>query len=118
MRSRSSVVSSAPRRYFWLALIALLQLVGLAGASAAPQTSEEDTCMLDDACNRLVKRAMRSSQQKQYEEALQLYQGAHALTPEPRLLLSVGRMQQKLGRLEEAQKSYQKFLRESTRPDD
>jgi hypothetical protein len=46
------------------------------------------------------------------------HQSAFALQPEPRLLLNIGRMQQKLGNFAEAQKSYQQFLSSPSRADD
>lgn len=102
---------------FRIVLVLLLFATGQVTQAATPATSA-DACTLDDACKRLVERALLSSQQKQYAEALQLYQAAFAIQPEPRLLVSIGRMQHKLERWEEARASYQQFLNVSAQPED
>lgn len=99
-----------------LALILLIHRAGVALAASKDTTA--DSCTIADDCNSLVQRALLSSQQMNYSEALRLYQGALAIQPEPRLLVSIGRMQQKLGRVQEARSNYKKFLDISTRPDD
>jgi tetratricopeptide (TPR) repeat protein len=106
-------------RRWKFSLVLFLLLHGALGVARAESgATSPDSCTLDDACNRLVKQAVSDSQQKQYADALQLYQAAYAIRPEPRLLVSIGRMQHKLQRWEDARQSYQNFLATSTRPDD
>jgi tetratricopeptide (TPR) repeat protein len=50
------------------------------------------------------------SEARQYEAALLAYQAAYAMRPASWLLINIGRVNQKLGKLNEAIASYRKFL--------
>jgi hypothetical protein len=66
--------------------------------------------MQDERCARAVNGARLLSQSGQYEAALTSYQNAYVATPVPWLLVNIGRLQQRLGRLEDACTSFHRFL--------
>ena len=78
----------------------------------APEASQlaRDPCLQDNTCRDLYDGARRLSQAEQYDGALVMYQSAYSLQPRPWLLVNIGRMQQKLGRPEQAIVSYKRFL--------
>ncbi len=79
-----------------------------AAASAAP--SDSGDCLEDIECRRIFESARRLSETQQYNAALTGYQNAYALRPSPWLLINIGRVQQKMGRLADAMASFQRFL--------
>lgn len=66
--------------------------------------------MSDDECRKQVEEAAALSKAGQFGAALAAYQAAYLRHEMPWLLVNIGRMQQKLGRQEEALNSYQQFL--------
>lgn len=105
MRSRSPRTS-------WLLAAAWLT----ATPSAVAQTPQlgarqllVDSCVMDQQCGALVTSARSLSDAGQWNAAFSAYQAAHAHRPVPWLLVQMGRMQQKLGNLEEAIRLYQRF---------
>jgi tetratricopeptide (TPR) repeat protein len=79
-------------------------------SAAADQRATQDPCLSDPKCNELYEKARTLSRANQYEAALIMYQQTYAMTPLPWLLLNIGRVQQKLGRNEQAAGSYRKIL--------
>lgn len=69
-----------------------------------------DPCLSDPTCNEMYERARTLSKANQYEAALVLYQQTFAMRPLPWLLLNVGRMQQKIGRHDQAVGTFRKLL--------
>lgn len=72
-------------------------------------TSEPDPCLGDPDCAQLAFHARSMSAAGQHEAALLAYQAAYARRPVPWLLVNIGRLQQKLGRLDDAIITYRKF---------
>ncbi len=97
-----------------LALLALLFGLCLAGAPQVAQAADEplvaDLCLSDEECKQHYDTARSLSQAEQYEAALVEYQRAYARKPAPWLLINIGRMQQKMGRDEEAMVSFDRYL--------
>ncbi len=89
-----------------------------AGAGANISQSSVDVCLRDTDCARLANRARAMSSAREYEAALVAYQAAYALRPAPWLLVNIGRVNQKLGRLQEAIRSYRDFLARDDRAEE
>lgn len=86
----------------------------LSGTAGSAQAGEDplvgDLCLSDDVCKGHYDSARNLSQAEQYEAALVEYQRAYARKPAPWLLINIGRMQQKMGRDEEAMVSFDRYL--------
>lgn len=67
-------------------------------------------CLSDARCSELYEDARRLSLAGQYTAALAGYQAAYAQTPTPWLLVNIGRLHQKMGRLDLAIRSFRQFL--------
>lgn len=79
--------------------------------SPAPLTvSDPEDCLDDEKCSQLYGSARRLSQAGHYEAALVNYQLAYAQKPTPWLLINIGRMQQKIGKPQQAIASFKRFL--------
>lgn len=81
-----------------------------AGAQALPAATPPD-CTQDPACESLRIRAGAASKAGDLVEALRLYQLAHGISADPRMLFNIARLQHRLGRDIEAMDSYERFLR-------
>jgi tetratricopeptide (TPR) repeat protein len=76
----------------------------------APSEEEPDECLADDKCKELYDTARTQSESGQYDAALINYQNAYARRQVSWLLISIGRMQQKLQRFQPAIANYKRFL--------
>ncbi len=94
-------------------LAGLLCLVDTADVRA-----EAACCVHDPGCLTLVHQARAFSEKQQFEEALRLYEQAYARVADLGLLPNIGRMQQRLGRDEQALATYRLFLSQPPLPDD
>jgi|JI10StandDraft_1071094.scaffolds.fasta_scaffold34605_3 tetratricopeptide (TPR) repeat protein len=74
-------------------------------------------CIADPVCRQLTIRANDLSRSNQHAQALDAYEGAYALQPSPYLLANIGRLQYKLGRIEEALLSLRKALAQTPEND-
>lgn len=91
-------------------LLTWILCAGSGLSRAAIQTSSTDACMSDPECATMCDRATERFRAGRHKEALALYQAAYALRPAARLLINIGRVQQKLGHHEDAINSYRKYL--------
>jgi len=93
-----------------------------AGTTDAKQSERTpipfQACERDPECLRLYQGGRGYAQRQQYDEALMEYKSAYERVPTPLLLLNIGRMQHKSGRLEQAIASYQAFLLAPLHPKD
>jgi tetratricopeptide (TPR) repeat protein len=96
----------------WLTLFDVSALAEPPPASSPPALQHEpDACTdSDDKCYELYETARSQSAAGQYDAALINYQNAYARKPVPWLLISIGRMQQKLLRHPQAIASYRRYL--------
>ena len=85
---------------------------------AAAQSPEEDPCLRDAACQKLLARAQAASQERRFDDALATYERAYDTSKAPWLLVNVGRMQHKLARYEDARQSYLRYLEQPRQPGD
>lgn len=69
-----------------------------------------DACARDPVCFDHAERAREASRQGQLDEALKEYQAAFGLQPMPRLVFNIARIQQKLGQLADATRTYELYL--------
>lgn len=67
-------------------------------------------CEASPGCQEILLKAYARSKASQPEEALQLYEAAYHLQPDPRLLYNAGRILHRLGRTTEAAEHYQRVL--------
>lgn len=74
-------------------------------------------CTADPICKQLTVRANELSRANQHEQALNAYEGAYALHPSPYLLMNIGRLQYKLGRIEDALLALRKALAQTPEED-
>lgn len=72
------------------------------------------SCMQDAQCIALLARARTLSRAQETEGALRIYQAAYESTPDPGLLVNIGRMHQKLGHLEQAAENFRRYLGSSS----
>lgn len=96
------------------AVAALSLLAWPAGA----QNTLEDPCLRDARCQELLVHAQAASQEQQYEDALKTYREAYSRSSAPWLLVNIGRMHHKLGRYQEAKRSYTRYLASTRQPGD
>jgi tetratricopeptide (TPR) repeat protein len=68
------------------------------------------SCDDDAACRPVVSRAREFSKAGQLDDALLSYQAAYRITPDPRILFNIARIQHKQNKLTDALESYQKFI--------
>ncbi len=68
------------------------------------------SCDDDAACRPVVSKAREFSKAGQLDDALLSYQAAYRLTPDPRILFNIARIQHKQNKLNDALESYQKFI--------
>ncbi|HNN94734.1 tetratricopeptide repeat protein [Haliangium sp. UPWRP_2] len=106
-----------PRVVHNLTALVLATLLAMGWLAAMPQVAHAgedplvgDLCLSDDECKNHYDTARSLSQVEQYEAALVEYQRAYARRPAPWLLINIGRMQQKMGRDEEAMVSFDRYL--------
>lgn len=85
--------------------------------AAAPAVPFQ-TCVKDVVCYRFYQSGRGFAQLQQYDEALAAYTSAYERIRTPLLLLNIGRMHQKSGRMEQAIASYQAFLLVPLHPSD
>lgn len=85
---------------------------------AGAQNTLEDPCLRDARCQELLVHAQAASQEQQYEDALKTYREAYSRSSAPWLLVNIGRMHHKLGRYQEAKKSYTRYLASTRQPGD
>jgi len=91
-------------------------LLGLGAVAVAPAQAQaqaqagSDVCLSDPKCAELCTAAANLSKADQTEAALALYQTAYTQRPAAWLLVNIGRLQQKLGRLSAAINSYRQYL--------
>jgi hypothetical protein len=78
--------------------------------TSLPAVPVPTSCMADADCRAYVNVARGLSESNQPEGALAAYQKANERIPTPRLLTSIGRLQQRLGRLRQAAESYHQYL--------
>lgn len=76
------------------------------------------SCERDSRCKKHYQYGFSLSEAEQYEAALVSYQSAYARVPAPLLLLSIGRMQHKCRRPEQAVETYKKLLSNPLPPSD
>lgn len=69
-----------------------------------------DACARDPVCFAHAERARELSRLGQLDDALKEYQAAFGLQPMPRLVFNIARIQQKLGQLSEATRTYELYL--------
>lgn len=96
-----------------LAILGAVLLFASYGARAeggGDESAADDPCLKEPKCQELVGRAREASQVGHYDEAMRSYISAYAVRPVPWLLLNIGRMQQKLGRFDDAIQMYRAFL--------
>ncbi len=87
---------------------AFVSLLCLAWASTAQ--AQVPSCARDLGCMAVVEQALALSKSQQFEDALRLYEQAYARVPDPGLLSNLGRMQQRLGKDEQAITTYRLYL--------
>lgn len=108
-KSRSSGPAAA------LPLLLALFLLALP-AAAAPRdleggpSNKTDICLKDPRCHKLYMRARELSRSRKIDEALVIYHQAHELRPAPWLLLNMGRLLQRQGKLAAAVEHYRRYL--------
>jgi hypothetical protein len=85
----------------------VLFCVERAGAQPAAAIPE---CLAHPACKLLNDQARQQSGAGQFDEALRSYRLAYEVTPDPRLLYSIGRVLHKQGHFAEAVPYYHQFL--------
>jgi tetratricopeptide (TPR) repeat protein len=102
-------VCNARSKTSGIVLCSLLWTQGVLAQERAP-AQVSDPCLSDEACSTLYQRGRARSQAGHLEAALDNYQAALRRRPVPWLLVSVGRMQQKLGHLAEAMTTYRRVL--------
>lgn len=88
----------------------LLLTLALGRPATAQPALPRDACLSDPKCADLNQAASNLAQTGQLDAALALYQTAYAQHPVPSLLVSIGQLQQKLGRLSAAINSYRQYL--------
>lgn len=85
-----------------------LTLTGPIGLASAATTTvvgpEEDV-------EAIVAQAVEKFQAKEYEAAVELFQQAYALSPEPNYLFNIGRVYEQAGDLEQAVEFYGRFVK-------
>lgn len=69
-----------------------------------------DPCTPDEQCNSLTESASNLSRMGQYAAALSTYIKAYTLKPSAWIFINIGRVQQKMGKPQEAIASYKQFL--------
>lgn len=104
----------ASQRQPVLVLLGLLLGLWLSGTPGLARAGEDplvgDLCLSDEVCKGHYDAARNLSLAEQFEAALVEYQQAYARKPAPWLLINIGRMQQKMGRDEEAMASFDRYL--------
>jgi len=98
-------------------LMRLLLLGCMLMAGSAHAGPPIRSCIQDVQCAALLANARILSQEQEYRRALSVYQEAFARVADPGLLVSIGRMQQKLGRYDEAAENYRRYLSAPRRVD-
>lgn len=103
-RSRRDQRRQHVRALGWLLwVVCLAPSVSLASSGAA-------SCDEDSACRPVVSRAREFSKAGQLDDALISYQAAYRITPDPRIVFNIARIQHKQNKLEDAKESYQRFI--------
>lgn len=92
-----------------------LRQIGWAQSAAPAGASRSgwvgpDACARDPVCFDHAERGRELSKQGLLDDALKEYQAAFGLQPMARLVFNIARMQQKLGRLTDAARSYELYL--------
>jgi tetratricopeptide (TPR) repeat protein len=118
LSAEAGVWSAYLRSISRLLLLGFLLAASARAAKPDPRPAP-DACSLNNDCHKLANRGVELAEQHQYAEALKMFEDAHALVPqEPRLVLNIGRMQHKLGRIEDARQRYKEFLKRASRVED
>lgn len=107
-------------RWPWSVALGALLLAVSPPASAQPDTADasEEACLQDAECRGHSQSARKLSKAGQSEAAIVEYQAAYQRRPAPRLLYNIARLQHKLGQVQPALASYQRFLDTSSAPAD
>lgn len=88
---------------------AVLLLVSFLEARAA---FARERCTEESSCKELIEHGRSQAKAEKFENALEVYQRAYEKWPEPWMLVSIGRMHQKLGQLDAAAASFRQYLSE------
>lgn len=84
--------------------------VSLIATPTIATAEHRDACLENQRCKDLSDKARTLSLAGQYDTAVSLYQQAYAIKPQLWLLLNIGRVQQKLGRSDQAIVTYRHLL--------
>jgi hypothetical protein len=103
------------KQFVIVTILSLLHLDGGAvraqsAAGSSVSASESDVCLQDVRCIELCESARGLSESRKYDAALAVYRSAYERSKAPWLLLNIGRMHQKAGRLLQAMSTYQRLL--------
>ena len=77
-----------------------------------PVESQEDEASTEARFNEAAARAKTLYSEAKFEEAIQAYQDAYAIKPEPNILYNIGRIYEKQGNFEQATTFYERFVNE------
>lgn len=95
----------------------LVPALALASASPALARAEAPRPEVQPAAPRdpnafynLVNQGLGDYQEGQYDAAIEAFQGAFKIKQDPKLIFNIARSQEKLGRIDEAIKSYREFV--------
>lgn len=102
-RSRSARAARAWPQGVLLSLLSVFTLFPLWEAAA-----QAPSCRRDESCRRTFERAEAASTPAQRVAALAELQAEYARVPDPRLLVSIGKLQREAGRTEQARASCQR----------
>lgn len=91
-------------------LLAALGCLLVPSVLHAQEVNGADPCLADERCNGLYEAALSLSKAGQFVAALSNYRDAYERKPVPWLLINIGRVQQKMGKPQDAIDSYQQFL--------
>jgi tetratricopeptide (TPR) repeat protein len=86
-------------------------------ASLRSAWATSDLCRVDPACSQWDDRGRQHFTSKEYAKALDDWQQALALQPEPRLILNVGRCHHWLGQYDAARQAYKQYQERNPSPE-
>lgn len=101
-----------PEALLSVAVAVAIAIAPCADASAAPADSAEDASPKERA-DALSDEAVQKFEAKDYEGAVELFEQAHQIDPQPNYLFNIGRVYEEKGDLEKAVEYYQRFVGES-----
>src|SRR5262245_58968470 len=91
-------------------LLSLVLAGGVRAESGEGGKKSGDACLSNPQCKSYYEVARKLSKAGQLEGTLVAYQSAYGLSEAAWLLVNIGRIQQKLGRPQQAIDSYRKYL--------